>query len=452
MADDLVLRLGGHAAQLIDTLGATQRALGDVVSTLRAAAGETRQAARTQETFEQSLKRTGDAAQTIGRSWSVAVTAPIVGGLGLASKAAIDFESSFAGVRKTVEASEAEFAVLQRDLRNLAKQIPVNVNELNRIGEAAGQLGIETENLVSFTRVMADLGVSTNMSSDQAATALARLANITQMPQTEFDRLGATVVDLGNNLATTESEIVDFGLRIAGAGKIAGLTEPQILAIGGAMSSVGVQAEAGGTAVQKVLLGITQAVATGNQDLTVFAATAGMSADQFARAWREDAGQAFAAFVEGLGRQGDQAFQTLEALGLQDQRLIRSFLSLANAGDVLRDSLARGTRAWQENTALTKEAEQRYQTAEKQFQLAKNELNDVAITLGGPVTRALVTVLQESKPLILFLADLAEGFAALPQPVQTFGLVTAGVGSCELAAAASRFEATNSRRSMRFPP
>jgi hypothetical protein len=36
-----------------------------------------------------------------------------------------------------------------------------------------------------------------------------------------IDRLGATIVDLGNNFATTEADIVNFASRIAGAGNIA---------------------------------------------------------------------------------------------------------------------------------------------------------------------------------------------------------------------------------------
>src|SRR5690606_26117487 len=121
------------------------------------------------------------------------------------------------------------------------------------VAECARQLGIETDNILEFTRVMIDLGEATNLTAEQAATELARFANITQMSQKDFDKLGSSIVDLGNNFATTEAEIVEMGMRLAGAGVQIGLTEPQIKALATAMSSVGIEAEAGGSAMTQVM-------------------------------------------------------------------------------------------------------------------------------------------------------------------------------------------------------
>ena len=104
-------------------------------------------------------------------------------GLKTAADAAIEFESAFAGVRKTVEGTPAELQAISDGLREMATEIPVNVNELAKIAESAGQLGIEEDANLDFTRVIADLGVTTDLSTDEAASSLARLANITQLPR-----------------------------------------------------------------------------------------------------------------------------------------------------------------------------------------------------------------------------------------------------------------------------
>ncbi len=134
---------------------------------------------------------------------------------------------------------------MESGLRKLATQLPASHQEIAGVAEAAGQLGIKTENVVSFTKTMIDMGESTNMSAETAATSLARLANITKLPQDQFSNLGASIVDLGNNFATTESEITEMALRLAGAGSQIGLSQGDILGLAATLSSVGVEAEMG---------------------------------------------------------------------------------------------------------------------------------------------------------------------------------------------------------------
>lgn len=379
---------------------------------------------------EASFARAGQTMMGAGKTLTAAVTLPIAAiGVG-AIKAASDFESSFAGVRKTVDATEKEFAELEAGFRSLSKTIPVNVNELNAIGEAAGQLGIEKENILAFTDTIAKMGVATNLSTDEAANAFARLSNVMGTSQQDFDKLGNVVVDLGNNAAATESEIVEFGLRIAGAGKIAGLTEGDILGIGAAFASVNVGAEAGGTAVQKVILSITEQVATGGEKLALFAKTAGMSANEFADSWRSNPGQAFTAFVEGLGNAGTDAIGILDELDLKDQRLIRSFLAVAAAGDLVETSITRGNEAMTNTAAITKEVGNRFATFDSQWQLLKNSINDVFISLGQallPTLRSFVQFLTNTA--VPGLEKMVQIFTSLPESMQAGILVFAGMAA-----------------------
>lgn len=204
------------------------------------------------EDFGNKTTRVGEGLDSFGNKMTLGVTAPIVAGVTAVTKAAMDWESSFAGVKKTVdEVVDSNGRVtysykdLENGLRGLAKELPSSHKEIAAVAEAAGQLGIETPNVVAFTKTMIDLGESTSMSAETAATELARFANITGMSQDKFSNLGSALVDLGNNFATTESEISALSLRLAGAGSQIGMTEGEILGFAAALSSVGVEAEAG---------------------------------------------------------------------------------------------------------------------------------------------------------------------------------------------------------------
>lgn len=341
-----------------------------------------------------------------------AVSASLAGAAGYAIKTGIDFESAFAGVKKTVNASDEELSQFRQEIRDMAKEIPQSASSIAEVAEAAGQLGIKNENLMSFTRVMSDLGVATNMSATEAATSLARLANITQMPQENFGRLGSTIVALGNNLATTESEITEMGLRLAGAGKQVGMSEAKILGLSAAISSVGIDADAGGSAVSTVMTKMQLAVENGGDSLQQFADVAGMSAEQFRQAFKEDASQALVAFITGLGTmdaRGKSAIATLSDMEITEIRQRDALLRLSGAGDLLSKSLGIATQAWDENNALTKEAGQRYETLESRLQILKNNVSDLGISFYDSMRDPLKDTVNEG---IGYVEQLSDAFSA----------------------------------------
>lgn len=354
------------------------------------------------------MSKFGANMQRMGQNMAKYTTLPILGVGAAAVKVATDFESAFAGVIKTVDATESELSGLRRGILQMSKELPTSANEIAGVAEAAGQLGIQTDAILGFTKTMVMLGDSTNITAKDAATALARIANIIGLPQDQFDRLGSTIVELGNNFATTESEIVNMATRLAAAGNISKMAESDIFAIATALSSVGVEAESGGTAAQKGILLINDAVARGSEELNVFAKTAGMSAEQFQTAWRKDSTLAFAEFVKGLGTQGDMATKTLEDVGLSNERARTAFLSLANAGDLLNRTIETGRRGFEENTALVDEANKRYETFASKVQMAKNRLIAMGVTVGDVIIPHLAKAIE-------WLEKLTDKFSSMSE-------------------------------------
>lgn len=380
-----------------------------------------KRSSETARQWSRDLRQIGTQATQLGSALTKSFTVPIVAGLGSAAKAAIDFESSFAGVRKTVEATEPEFQAMAEAFRNLAKQIPVNVNELNRLGEAAGALGIPKKEIVDFARVMALLGVTTNVTSDQAASSIAKIQNVFQAAGKETENFASTLVDLGNKGASTEAEILELAQRIASAGAAVGMSQAQVLGFASAIANVGIEAEAGGTAISKVFSDISIAVSHGGKALEDFARVARMSGDDFSALFKKDAASAVLAFVEGLGKakaEGQDLNIVLEELGFKEVRQARALRDLALSGKNLGDSLKTASNAWRENTALSKEAQERFKTTESQLTILWNRLKDVGITIGNALKPAIDAAIKAAELLIPVIDTAGKIFAALPTPLK----------------------------------
>lgn len=353
------------------------------------------------------FKKGSASLKSIATKSAAAVGAALAAGIGATIKLGIGFESAFAGVKKTVDATDFELALLRKGIRAMALEIPPSAAGIAGIAESAGQLGIQTKNILKFSRTMADLGVATNLTGEEAATTLAKFANITQMPQENFDRLGSTIVAMGNNLATTEADIAAMALRLAGAGKQIGLTEAQTLAFAGALSSVGIEAEAGGSAFSKMMADMQLAVETGSSDLKDFAKVAGMSADEFKQAFKKDAAGAIIAFIKGLGeskQRGTSAIKVLDDMSIKEARLRDALLRASGASNVFSDAISLGTKAWGENTALTKEAEQRYATLASRLSIFKNSAVDLGITIYDSVQKPIADAVNTGTDKISELA------------------------------------------------
>lgn len=351
----------------------------------------------------------------------------IAGGLGLATREAINWESAWAGVTKTTEGSDAQMAELEEQLRGLTKVLPATHEEIAGVAEAAGALGIARGDLVKFTEVAIGLGESTNLSAEDAATGLAKIANVMGTFDDEgvvgIERMGSALVALGNDGASTESDILSMAQRLSGAGDLIGATESDILAMSSALSSVGIEAELGGGAMSRGLQLMNTAVIEGDEKLQLFAKTAGMTADEFATAWRENPVAAANEFIAGLGRvseSGGDAAEVLNDVGLRGTQNAQVFLRAAGASKLLTEQIKLGSDAYAENTALQDEAQKRYETTASKMQIAQNGLRDAAIDAGSVLAPLAASGAEK-------IAGLADAFVKLPEPVKTTTTAVAGL-------------------------
>lgn len=365
------------------------------------------------EAIGSKLNGISSAMGEVGETLTKKVTVPLAG-LGAASvKSFADWESAFAGVMKTVdETATTTYADLAEGIKKMSTETAASKEEIAGVAEAAGQLGVGADDILKFTETMVMMGDSTNLSAEEAATALARISNITGEPLENIDRMGASIVALGNSFATNESSIVEMSNRLASAGTIAGLSTTDVLALSAAMSSVGIEAEAGGTAMTQTLTSISQAVSAGGDDLNRLAQVAGKSAQDFAKEWKSSPVTALQEFISGLSDMnaaGEDTYALLDELGMSGVRQSNMLQSLALASDQLTSAIDVSNQAYKENTALTEEAEKRYQTFNSQLSQTKEMATNVGIQFGEIMMPYVQKLLEKIQGLVEWFSKLDTG-------------------------------------------
>ena len=357
-------------------------------------------------------KSIGSSMQGVGRSMTAAITLPVSLAIGGAIKATVGWEDALSNVAKTTNANEGQMKKYGDSIRNMARSMPESQETLANTMAVAAQLGITGgKNLEKFTKVATQMGVATDMSAEEASNAMAKFANATGKPDSDFNKLGSTVVQLGNNMAAQEGDIMNFAQRLAGSATVAGMGQKDIMAMGAAMASVGINAEAGGSAMSKILTKMNNAVKDGGEKLDGFAEVSGLSAEEFSKTWEKDPYKAVQLFEGGLNKQnkaGENVNSTLKDLGITELRERDTVLRLANGNKQLADARTNADKGFKEGIALNQEAETKYKTLGNQMKIFMNNVRDLGISIGGALAPLIKFIMQGLTPMIQWLSKAPE--------------------------------------------
>lgn len=422
MADaaELVVRIRGDASDLEATISGVSQQLEELERTqsntkgvkgVRESTSAYQGLASQIEDTGKGIKEVGESIDTITKPIQYASTALAAGGVASA-KFAIDFEDSFAGVKKTVDATPEQLAKIKQGIIDLSTTgidgrgaIPQTATELNELAAAGGQLGISQENIIDFTEVMAQMGSATNLVGEEGAATLARFMNVMGTSQGEIRNIGSAIVDLGNHSATTESEIAEMALRMGKYGSSVRMSAADVLGYSAALSSLGIEAQMGGSAIGRTWLSIETAVASGGEGLTKFAKYSGKSAEEFKEQWNTDSSGAFNGLLKGL-QSAENLTVALDDLGINNTQDIQAMMALVNGYDLVTESVNRSNTAYQENTALQEEFNAKNETTASKLANTKNNIIEAARSIGE-------TMLPSIQDASTTVADFAKGLSQM---------------------------------------
>ena len=330
-----------------------------------------------------------------------------------------DFETGLIGVGKTADLSGAELEALGKDIDELSKRMPVATDELLAIAQSAGQLGVKgSDNILKFTETVAKLGTATDLSGDQAAMALARILNVTGEALGKVDVLGSVIVALGNNFAATESQIAEMATEVARGAAVFGVSSAQASALAAALAAVGVKSEVAGTSIGRILRMMDAAIRSGGEHLAILTQITGRAAEEIEALFQRDATAAFALFIDGLKRIGDaggSVADAMAALGLADQRLLKTIPVLANRADLLAQALEIANRETENATALNEEAARAFESLNNQTEVMWNNIKSLARAIGADLAPGVSVAVQGLSDLASEAGDAYEKLKLIAQ-------------------------------------
>jgi TP901 family phage tail tape measure protein len=385
-----------------------------------------------------------DVATTYG-----AVSAAALAAVGATTNFAAKYESAFSAVERTTlqanGAVAANIGDIRKELYDLSTQIPLSFDRLSEIASLGAQLGIASEDLDDFTETIAKFSATTNVSVEEAALAFGRLGNLLGVPASQYKNLGSAIALVGVNSAATETEIISIAKELAPAAAAAGFTADQVVALSGALGSLGVPPERSRSTILQFFETLNSAVAEGGSKLQNFATVVGVSASELEQMVRTGQGKGILERFIGNVSQSDtvEITQALDNLGLAGLRVNPTIRALAGNTQLLNQAFQDASQGFSEGVFLDQAFAKVLEDASGQIALLANAFTNFLSVAGLPFLDFLKAVIPPAVAALNALTEFAQTpiggavFGWLGGITLLIGLITAYRATAALATASS---------------
>ena len=414
-----------EVGQLDTALGSTSKTGKELQGSLGEAEGAVQslgdQARKTGEEFKKAASWRDNIDQLKAAIPALAASAAL-GGAALFDS--INFSAAFAGVRKTVDGTEAQLAGIRREVLALSREIPLAATELAGIAAAGGQLGVAAGEIGKFTDVTAKMATAFDMLPEAAGDSIGKLLNVFETDVAGIERIGDAINQLGNTTAARERDIVEVLLRIGGSARQMGLAEEQAAALAAAMLSLGKSSEVSGTAINAFINRLMTAHEQGD-DFQTALASIGLSADELAAQISANPQEAINNLLQSLSTLDGQDLSGVmtSLFGLEHQANLSALITSLKTYTNAQNEVADGSRY---AGSMQREFATRTAETDKQAQLALNTLREIGIHIG---TVFLPAINQGLQMLAGVGSAIAEVAGEHPRLSALFATVVTGVAA-----------------------
>ena len=332
-----------------------------------------------------------------------------------------DVDAAYRNLRKTFDAEESDYQNLYDAAMKYSQSHVTSADTMLDMEATAAQLGVGMEGgaeaIQAFADAAANLDVATNIDADTIALQMGQImAVMSDVDYKNIDKFGDALVRLGNNMPTQESNIMQITQRLSAVGNVAGFSTPQLLGWSAAVASTGQKSEAAATGLATLITSITAAVDDfdkGGDSLDKFAEVAGVSAEQFAKDWREGPSDALENLIKKLG-DSETLFSDLAGMDITSVRQTQTLAALSQTVGKLNDATRMASDAFNGVDDEFGDAGDAAREAEKKaegFSGSLAKLQNSVQVLSASFGPAFVGILDMVADKVQWLTDVVSGWS-----------------------------------------
>lgn len=376
-----------------------------------------------------------------------------------------EYETDVANIRKV--AGDLSDDVVD-DLKRIAVETGKTFGEVSEYATISAALGLAGDEISSYTKALIDLNTVSGgaFSGEEGAKNVAVFLKQLNLGIDQAENFGSAIAVIGDKYADIGDETLNVATHLSGIATLVNTNQYELLGLAGVMADLGLSADTNANAVNRSFLQIQKAVEEGKGKLTAIASTAGMTSEQFKRAWGENAVNAFLKFTDGLkgetftainkaidkssskvqeyadvlGMSADvfkekwlsdsnavfdmyieklgemdegstDVSTSLTKIGLSSVNTAQTLLRLAGSGNEVRSAIQLATQAWDENTAIQEKTNILYSTTE-------SKLNSFYESLRQAKGSVIENVLPTLKEMIDVFTKMADAFGKADPTLQ----------------------------------
>jgi len=314
-------------------------------------------------------------------------------------KMAVDAETSYMEVMRTINGTQAEHNALQRDATQLLTKYPVALEEIHTLMQEVGQGGVGIANVSEFTELALQMRVGLGMTGEAAGQTATKLRNLYGIKTIERMRsMADTITYLANTGPAKSDQIIAVMETSATSFNALGIAERSAAGIASAFAGILQSPQDAAKAVDTLALRMSTAGKQGKgfQDAL---ARIGLSSKALKKSIAQNGEAAITDLLERIAKAPKSAQAGL-LLDLFGKGNAANMGMIVDNLDAYRETMARANDVTGAAGSLQQEFDERINTTGNLAKLTQNQLTELTLEIASGVLPAVRDLIREIRPLL----------------------------------------------------